>query len=307
MAAAKIVVIGSSNSDMVIQSSKLPAPGETVMGKKFFMNPGGKGANQAVAASRLGGSVAFIARVGNDLFGKQAVHTFKKEGIDTAFVVADTQNPSGVALISVDDHGENSIVVAPGANSALCVEDIQRAEALINGADIVLTQLEIPLSTVEFIAAFIASSRKKLILNPAPASNLSDALLANIYIITPNETEAGILSGIAILDVATAAKAAAIIRLRGVQNVIITMGSHGAYVLSDSFTGVVSAPEVKAIDTTAAGDVFNGALAVALSEKLSIRDAVDFAIRSASLSVTRMGAQSSIPFRNEIGAMPVNA
>ena len=307
MAAAKIVVIGSSNSDMVIQSSKLPSPGETVMGKKFFMNPGGKGANQAVAASRMGGSVAFIARVGNDLFGKQAVHTFKKEGIDTAFVVADTQNPSGVALISVDDHGENSIVVAPGANSALCVEDIQRAEALINGADIVLTQLEIPLSTVEFIAAFIASSRKKLILNPAPASNLSDALLANIYIITPHETEAGILSGIAILDVATAAKAAAIIRLRGVQNVIITMGSHGAYVLSDSFTGVVSAPEVKAIDTTAAGDVFNGALAVALSEKLSIRDAVDFAIRSASLSVTRMGAQSSIPFRNEIGAMPVNA
>ena len=307
MAAAKIVVIGSSNSDMVIQSSKLPSPGETVMGKKFFMNPGGKGANQAVAASRLGGSVAFIARVGNDLFGKQAVHTFKKEGIDTAFVVADTQNPSGVALISVDDHGENSIVVAPGANSALCVEDIQRAEALINGADIVLTQLEIPLSTVEFIAAFIASSRKKLILNPAPASNLSDALLSNIYIITPNETEAGILSGITIVDAETAAKAAAIIKLRGVQNVIITMGGHGAYVLSDKFTGVVSAPEVKAIDTTAAGDVFNGALAVALSEQLSIRDAVDFAIRSASLSVTRMGAQSSIPFRNEIGAMPVNA
>ena len=307
MAAAKIVVIGSSNSDMVIQSSKLPAPGETVMGKKFFMNPGGKGANQAVAASRLGGSVAFIARVGNDLFGKQAVHTFKKEGIDTAFVVADTQNPSGVALISVDDHGENSIVVAPGANSALCVEDIQRAEALINGADIVLTQLEIPLSTVEFIAAFIASSRKKLILNPAPASNLSDALLSNIYIITPNETEAGILSGITIVDAETAAKAAAIIKLRGVQNVIITMGGYGAYVLSDKFTGVVSAPEVKAIDTTAAGDVFNGALAVALSEQLSIRDAVDFAIRSASLSVTRMGAQSSIPFRNEIGALPVNA
>jgi ribokinase len=307
MAAAKIVVIGSSNSDMVIQSSKLPSPGETVMGKKFFMNPGGKGANQAVAASRMGGSVAFIARVGNDLFGKQAVHTFKKEGIDTAFVVADTQNPSGVALISVDDHGENSIVVAPGANSALCVEDIQRAEALINGADIVLTQLEIPLSTVEFIAAFIASSRKKLILNPAPASNLSDALLANIYIITPNETEAEILSGVAIVDVATAAKAAAIIRLRGVQNVIITMGGHGAYVLSDSFTGIVAAPEVKAIDTTAAGDVFNGALAVALSEQLSIRDAVDFAIRSASLSVTRMGAQSSIPFRNEIGAMSINA
>ncbi|MCX6181759.1 MAG: ribokinase [Bacteroidetes bacterium] len=300
MSAAKIIVIGSSNSDMVIQSEKLPKPGETVMGKKFFMNPGGKGANQAVAASRLGGAVLFIARVGNDLFGKQAVFTFKKEGIDTSLIVADPQNPSGVALISVDDKGENSIVVAPGANSALNVDDIQRAAAVIQAAEIVITQLEIPMDTVEFIGKSALAAGKKFILNPAPATKLSDELLKTVFVITPNETEAAILSGITVSDVASAKKAAEKIRARGVKNVIITMGSNGAFILSDEFTGTVSAPKVKAIDTTAAGDVFNGALSVALSEKLSIKEAVEFAVRAASISVTRMGAQSSIPYKKEI-------
>jgi ribokinase len=298
---AKIIVIGSSNSDMVIQSEKLPKPGETVMGKKFFMNPGGKGANQAVAASRLGGTVVFIARVGNDLFGKQAVFTFKKEGIDASFVVADPQNPSGVALISVDDKGENSIVVAPGANSALSVEDIQRAESAVAAAEIVLTQLEIPMATVEFIGKTAFTLGKKLILNPAPAAKLSDELLKHVFIITPNETEAEILSGIKVNDVASAKLAAIKIRARGVKNVIITMGANGAYILSADFEGVVAAPSVKSIDTTAAGDVFNGALAVALSEKMSIREAVEFANRAAALSVTKMGAQSSIPYKKELG------
>ncbi len=301
MSAAKILVIGSSNSDMVIQSEKLPKPGETVMGKKFFMNPGGKGANQAVAASRLGGAVVFIARVGNDLFGKQAIFTFKKEGIDTSFVVADPQNPSGVALISVDDKGENSIVVAPGANRALSVEDIQRAESAVAAAEIVLTQLEIPMTTVEFIGKTVFALGKKLILNPAPAAKLSDELLKHVFIITPNETEAEILSGIKVSDVESAEVAAKKIRDRGVKNVIITMGANGAYILSADFKGVVAAPLVKSIDTTAAGDVFNGALAVALSEKSSIKEAVEFANRAAALSVTKMGAQSSIPYKKEIG------
>ncbi|MFM7022081.1 MAG: ribokinase [Flavobacteriales bacterium] len=307
MNTANIIVIGSSNSDMVIQSEKLPKPGETVLGKKFFMNPGGKGANQAVAASRLGGAVLFIARVGNDLFGKQAVFTFKKEGIDASFVVSDTQNPSGVALISVDEKGENSIVVAPGANNALNVDDIRRAEKEIAAAEIVLTQLEIPMNAVEFIGDITASAGKKLILNPAPATTLSDALLKNIFVITPNETEAEILSGITVVDEISAAQAAKKIRARGVQNVIITMGGSGAFILSDEFSGLVAAPKVKALDTTAAGDVFNGALAVALSEKMSIKEAVEFAVRAASVSVTRMGAQSSIPYKKEIAEMIFSA
>lgn len=298
-----ILVIGSSNTDMVIQSGKLPAPGETVMGNKFFMNPGGKGANQAVAASRLGGSVAFIAKAGNDLFGKQTLQNLKKEGINTEYMITDTSHPSGVAIIMVDKKGENSIVVAPGSNGFLEREDIQKAEPAIQQAEFILMQLEIPLQTVEFIAEFAFSIGKKIILNPAPAQQLSDAVFKKIYLITPNETEAFILSGIKVLDQETAREAAMIIKNKGVQVVIITLGSKGAYVVTDSISKLIPAPDVKAIDTTAAGDVFNGALVVALSEGKDIEEAVVFACHSASIAVTRAGAQSSIPYRKEVSSI----
>ncbi len=295
-----ILVIGSSNTDMVIQSEKLPSPGETVMGNKFLMNPGGKGANQAVAAVRLGGNVSFITKTGNDLFGKQSVQNLRKEGINTNYIITDSLHPSGVALIMVDANGENSIVVAPGSNGFLVKGDIEKALSALHEAEYVLMQLEIPLSTVEFVIDSAFESGKKVLLNPAPAQNLSDDILKKIYVITPNQTEAFILSGIKVFDEDTARQAAMILKTKGVQIVIITLGSKGAYVVTDSISKLIPAPEVKAIDTTAAGDVFNGALAVALSEGRDIENAVRFACSCASIAVTRVGAQSSIPFRKEI-------
>ncbi len=299
----RILVIGSSNTDMVIQSAKLPAPGETVMGNRFFMNPGGKGANQAVAAARLGGSVSILVKTGNDLFGKQALQNLKKEGINTDYVIADAFHPSGVALIMVDGKGENSIVVAPGSNGFLEAADIAKAESVIHKAEFILMQLEIPLQTVDFITTLAFSIGKKIILNPAPAQHLSDEILKKTYLLTPNQTEASILSGIKVHDEQTAKEAAIILKKRGVQNVIITLGSEGAYILTDSISRLIPAPRVKAVDTTAAGDVFNGALVVALSEGKDMETAVMFACHSASIAVTRVGAQSSIPYRKEINSL----
>jgi ribokinase len=296
----KIVVIGSSNSDMVVQAEKLPLPGETVMGRKFFMNPGGKGANQAVAVARLGGAVAFICKIGSDLFGKQAAFTFKKEGINVDYIAIDSQNPSGVALIMVDAKGENSIMVAGGANNNLNETDIDKALPIIKEADILLMQLEIPLTTAEHVGRLAGTHKKRLILNPAPAQLLSDDLLKNVTIITPNETEAFIISGIKVMDETSALLAAQKIKSKGVENVVITMGSKGAFVLSDSFTGLVPTIAVDTIDTTAAGDVFSGALTVGICEGLTIKDAVLFANEAAAISVTKQGAQSSIPYRKDV-------
>jgi len=296
----RIIVIGSSNTDMVIKSKKLPAPGETVLGGTFLMNPGGKGANQAVAASRLGGNVTFVTKTGNDIFGNEAVLLFKNEGIDSRFIVKDAENPSGVALITVDENGENSIVVAPGSNGSLSANDINDEVFETDPSDLFLMQLEIPVGTVEFVAQKAASNGNRVILNPAPARQLSDDLLCCLYLITPNETEAEFLTGIKVHDVVTAEKAAVKLRDKGVQNVVITMGASGAYILSGAISKLVPVNPVKAIDTTAAGDVFNGALAVAISEGKELEDAVIFANKAASISVTRMGAQASAPYRKEI-------
>jgi len=295
-----IVVIGSSNTDMVVQTEHLPRPGETILGGKFFMNPGGKGANQAVAAARLGGTVIFIARTGDDIFGKQSVELFKQEGIDTSHIITDTNNPSGIALITVDKQGENCIVVASGANAALEPSDIDKIKQVIQEAGIVLVQLEIPLDTVEFVIEQASSANRKLILNPAPARGLPDNILKKISIITPNETEAEMLTGIKIKDFATAEKAAKKLKDRGVETVIITLGAEGALILHENECLLNPSPVVQAVDTTAAGDVFNGALAVALSENKSIAEAVQFACKAASISVTRLGAQSSAPYKNEL-------
>ncbi len=295
-----ILVVGSSNTDMVIKASRLPLPGETILGGTFFMNPGGKGANQAVAAARLGGNTTFICKTGNDIFGRQAVELFKAEGIDTAYMFSDPINPSGVALITVDDAAENCIVVASGANGALSVSDIQQVQDVINKAAIVLLQLEIPLTTVEFVAAAAFANGSKVIVNPAPACALPDGLFAHISIITPNEKEAEMLSGITVTNIDSAKKAAQLIKSKGAGSVIITMGAAGALILENEIFTQVPAKTVVAVDTTAAGDVFNGALAVALAEGKNLVEATAFACAAAAIAVTRLGAQSSAPYRTEL-------
>lgn len=297
---SKIVVIGSSNTDIVIKSPSLPKPGETVLGENYLMNPGGKGANQAVAAAKLGGSVAFIAKVGDDDFGHAAREGFTKFGIDVSHVSIDLEKPSGVAAIMVDHTGENSISVAPGANNALGESDIRDALASIEAANIVLLQLESPLEAVEFAIRSARGLGKTVILNPAPARALPDELIAQLNVITPNETEAEILSGISVESIDDAHKAAQSLQRKGVGTVVLTLGARGAFVLSKSFEGLVPTEKVNAVDTTAAGDTFNGALAVALAEGRAIEHAVAFANRAGAISVTRMGAQASAPFRDEI-------
>lgn len=296
----KIVVIGSSNTDMTLVSSHLPAPGETVIGGKFVMNPGGKGANQAVAAARLGGDVTFIAKVGNDMFGEEAVKGFNSHGIDTQFITKDMENASGVALILVDKHGENSISVALGANATINMQDIEPAIPYLKTSAFVLMQLESPLELVEHTGRLAGESGFRFVLNPAPAQPLSDDLLKSLYMITPNSIEAESLSGIKVADEISAREAARVLRAKEVDIVIITMGSAGAYVLSDELDELIPAPKVNVVDTTAAGDTFNGALLVALAEGQSLRHAVEFANRAAAYSVGILGAQTSAPSRTDI-------
>lgn len=300
MSESKILVIGSSNTDMVICTGHLPLPGETVIGGTFFMNPGGKGANQAVTVARLGGRVSFICKTGSDIFGHQANQLFNEEGIDTSYVFSDTKNPSGVALITVDTDAENCIVVAPGANAHLTPNDLKRSAEAVEAADIILLQLEIPMQTVEAAAMMAYRLGKKVVLNPAPASKLSAGLLETLYAITPNETEAEAISGIRITDERTAEEAARKIASMGVCNVIITLGAKGALVFDGEHCEVVPAYKIQAVDTTAAGDVFNGALVVALSEGRTLPEAVRFACKASAISVTRSGAQNSVPYRTEV-------
>jgi len=295
----KIYVIGSTNTDMVVKTDHLPLPGETILGGEFFMNAGGKGANQAVAAARLGGDVTLVTKLGNDIFGKQTIEGFKKENIHTGYVFLDENKPSGTALIIVNGEGENCIVVAPGANANLLPADIEKVKD-IHKAAIILMQLEIPMETIAFVADLAKSNHQKLIINPAPAQKLEDEFLNGLFLITPNETEAFLLTGIQVVDRETASAAASVFLNKGVQHVIITMGRQGVYFQNNNLKLKVAAPFVKAIDTTAAGDVFCGALTVAVTEMMDWEPAIQFAVHAASISVTRMGAQSAAPYRKEI-------
>lgn len=305
-----VCVIGSSNTDMVIKGDKLPAPGETVIGGTFLMNPGGKGANQAVAAARLATldtSVTFVANVGNDIFGRQARQQFEREGIGMDFITTDADEPSGVALIGVDRQGENCIMVASGANARL--GQAQVAMALAAGVEtettVVLLQLETPIATVEYAIRHSHGRGMRVVLNPAPAHPLDSAVLACLYLITPNETEAELLTGVRVVDERTAQEAARRLHDAGVPNVVITLGARGAYLSEPAGASMIAAPPVTALDTTAAGDCFNGALAVAIAEGCDLPDAVAFACKAASISVTRMGAQASLPHRAEVDALPL--
>jgi ribokinase len=288
---------------MVIRVDRLPRIGETVLGGEFASTPGGKGANQAVGAARAGGAVTFVGCIGRDAMGDKTVDGLQTEGINMDHTIRTESAPSGVALIFVGPDGQNSIAVASGSNARLIPADLEKSRKAFSNASVMLLQLETPLKTVETAAEIASEAGVRIILNPAPAQPLPASLLERLFLITPNETEAELLTGVPVTDAQAAANAASILMAKGVENVIITMGSAGAYVATKEISQMVPGFKVKAIDTVAAGDVFNGALAVALAEGNSMVEATKFANAAAAIAVTRPGAQASAPVRNEIEAM----
>lgn len=296
----KIVVIGSSNTDMICRVPHIPKPGETVLGGDFLTVQGGKGANQAVAAARAGGKVTFVACVGNDLFGKQAIESYKADGIDTSCITLVDDAPTGVALINVADSGENSIAVASGANARLSPAVIDNFRDIILSAQIILMQLEIPIETVYHVARMANAAQIPVVLNPAPAQEIDPAVLPMISCITPNEHEAIEVSGIFPPDPELVSEMANKILMNGTQSVIITLGNKGAYYREGNQKEIVPGIAVQAVDTTAAGDTFNGYLVVELAKGKTLREAISLANKAAAISVTRMGAQPSIPYFSEI-------
>ncbi|MBR5033844.1 MAG: ribokinase [Bacteroidales bacterium] len=295
----RILVIGSSNTDMTVKTKYLPKPGETVLGNNFTMGPGGKGANQAVAASRLGGNVKFICKVGRDIFGDNAIVHYNNEKLDTSGILRSNE-PSGVALISVDEHAENNIVVASGANGDLNEADIDASRKDLESCGILLLQLEIPVPSVIKAAQIAHKAGAMVVLNPAPACPLPEEIFKYVDLFIPNETELANYSGIEVNDVADAEKAAAAMQAKGVGKLIVTMGSKGALICEGGPSVFVPAHKVKAVDTTAAGDTFCGGLCVAVSEGKSLKEAAEFACAASALTVQKMGAQNSIPFRKDI-------
>jgi len=295
----KIVVIGSSNTDMICRVPYIPKPGETIMGTEFFTAQGGKGANQAVAAARAGGSVVFIACVGDDSFGKQAIDAYNKDGIDSSCIQKVKGVATGVALINVADSGENSISVVPGANAHLTPEIIDSHRDVILSADIILMQLEIPIETVYYVARMAHDAKIPVVLNPAPAREIDRDILAMLAMVTPNEHEALLISGLGI-DTQSVSEMAIQIQKLGVKSVIITTGKEGALYRENDKEEIVPGIVVKAIDTTAAGDTFNGYLVVELAKGKTISDAIKIANKAAATSVTRLGAQPSIPYFSQI-------
>ena len=299
MAAPRIVVVGSSNTDMVVKSPRIPAVGETVTGGQFVMAPGGKGANQAVAAARLGAEVTFLARIGQDMLGDQALAGYRKEGILCDGILRDPQQATGVALILVDDRGENLISVASGANHVFTPQDVERSADRIRSADVVLLQLEIPLETVECAARLAAEAGVRVILDPAPApaGPLPKSLMKYVYCLKPNETEAERLTGIPVRDDNSAHQAADRLLQGGCRSAIVTLGARGAFWADGQRIGFVPGHVVKAVDSTAAGDAFSGGLACALARSQSLEQAVRYASLVGALSVTRSRSSTLAAYR----------
>ena len=307
MATKKLIVLGGVNADHILQVDSFPRPGETVKGHGYRVVSGGKGANQAVAAGRLGADVSLIACVGDDSFGKKSIKTFKQDGIKTDAVTMIPNTPTGIAIIYIDKNGENSIGTSPEANARLLPELVEPHLPLLNEADTVLMPLETPLSTIELVAKLAHKAGKNVVLNPAPAQPLPDSLFAKLTTITPNETEAEVLTGIKVETKKDAEKAAAIFHKKGVTNVIITLGSKGAFISDKEGMRIIPGFNVTPTDTTAAGDVFNGALQTALLEGRSMDNSIRFAHAAAAITVTRLGAQPSIPTRSEVDAFLAEA
>ncbi len=297
---SRVVVVGSSNTDLVIKLPRIPKAGETILGGEFVRAAGGKGANQSVAAARAGAAVTFIARVGRDANGDEAMAGFIADGINVDYVVRDPAKPSGVALIFVDKQGENSIAVASGANDRLSPADVRQAASAFRRAQVFLLQLETPMRTVEAAVRHAVAAGVRVVLNPAPARPLPPNLLKNVFLLTPNESETELLTGVTVSNEATASEAADKLLGQGVRNVVITMGSRGAFVAGKDLRQMIPGFKVDAVDATGAGDVFNGAIAVALAEGRPLLEAARFASAAAAISVTRFGAQPSAPTRQEI-------
>jgi ribokinase len=298
-----VLVVGSANMDLVVTVDRFPQPGETLLGNHFQMFPGGKGANQAVCSARLGSPTRFLGRMGQDLFGDRLKSSMAEDGIDLKSLIRDPDHPTGVALITVDETGENEIVVASGCNMHLSSSDLDNRRDLFSAADIVLTQLEIPLESVGRAGELARQQGASFILNPAPAQPLPSEILDSVDYLTPNETELSILTGMPVTDSNSAEKAARLLVSAGIPNIIVTLGKDGAMLVQEDRTKRFPSRQVEVVDTTAAGDAFNGALAVAFAERKSIEDAIQFANLVASEAVTILGAQSSLPFRATINAL----
>ncbi|MBN2130911.1 MAG: ribokinase [Sedimentisphaerales bacterium] len=294
------MVVGSSNMDLVVRSPRIPVPGETILGGDFLIVPGGKGANQAVAVARLGAHVCFVTKLGDDAFGRKSLEGFKMEGMDTRHVTVTADAPTGVALITVDAAGNNAIVVAPGANAKLGPEDIYRVQSDICSASAVVVQLEIPMTTVQCVAELAHRAGALLILNPAPAQPLAPELLRTVGVLTPNEIEARMLTGVEVVDPESAAEAAARLLDAGVGEVILTMGEKGLLLADENEMEFIPAYKVEAVDTTAAGDCFTGAFAVSRGQGHDLRNSAIFAARAAALCVMKRGAQPSMPTMQEV-------
>lgn len=301
MTTKKILVLGSVNADHVLDVESFPTPGETMVGSNYRVIAGGKGANQAVACARLGGTTQFLACVGDDAEGLDTIASLAKDGMDTSNIEVTRNGRTGVALIFVNREGENCIGISAEANAELTPEKVRHKEALIAKADYLLMQLEVPIESVILAAEIARSNQTQVILNPAPAlESVPEKLLKCTDIITPNQTEAGILTGVCVNSEDDAERAATLLHKHGIKIVIITMGSSGAYVSDRSGKRIISGHPVQAVDTTAAGDTFNGALVVALAQGKELDEAVRFANAAGALSVTKAGAQPSIPWRQEL-------
>ncbi len=298
----QLVVLGSVNADHVLQVPSFPRPGETLHGRNYQVIPGGKGANQAVAAARLGADIGFIACVGDDAFGINIRESFKEDGIAVDGVKIEADTPTGIAMIQVADSGENSICISAEANAKLTADAIESDLEAIRQASYLLMQLETPMDGIERAASVAKENNTKVILNPAPARPLSDELLARVDMITPNETEAEVLTGIAVIDEESAQQAAAVMHEKGIETVMITLGAKGVWVSQqhEAKGQIIPGFRVEATDTTAAGDTFNGALVTGLLEAMPLESAIKFAHAAAAISVTRFGAQTSIPSRAEV-------
>ncbi|HEV2234422.1 MAG TPA: ribokinase [Terriglobia bacterium] len=307
--ADKIVVMGSLNMDLVGCAPRIPVVGETIVGNKYFSEPGGKGANQAYAAAVLGGRVAMLGRVGSDEFGREMRSNLEKAGCDVSGLLTIKGATSGIALIFVADSGQNSIIIVPGANDLFSPQDVDAADPYLRGAALVLLQLENPLATVLAAARAARRAGARVILDPAPAREIPDELLELSDVVTPNETEAAILAGLPPggLNPDQALAIARKLQARKAKTVIVKLGEQGCLLVDPRTSTLAPAPRVKAVDTTAAGDVFNAGLAVALSEGLDLPAACAFANRSASLSVTKLGTQAATPSRAEVDAFAAGA
>ena len=299
---ARVAVVGSFNYDLVAKTPRIPVKGETILGGPFFMGPGGKGANQAVAAARLGAAVDMVVKLGQDLFGDQAVENLAREGVGSDFVIRTDQSHTGTALIMVDAEGENIIVVAAGANNLLKPEDLERAWPAITGADALLVQLEVPMETVERAMQMAHDAGVRVLLNPAPGRELDPNWFRWVDVLTPNETETQLITGMPVTDVETATAAAHKLLGLGAGAVVVTMGATGALVVTSGGAELVPGFKVEVVDTTGAGDAFSGALAVALAEGADLAAAVAFANAAAALQVTKLGTAPAMPYRADVDA-----